>query len=173
MAGPGDSAGGGLDTGDTADVGRGTDAASGVAAEVEGHASRRHYRRRTTTAAVGTAFKVVGVVGATVNKVVGLAVKSQLGGVGLAQEYCARLPKPLHNRGVLFRHEVGPAEGAAGADNALGVQGVLDGHGDTVERAEGVTAGTGLIGDPGLISCTVGAELDDGVELAVNLFDTG
>ena len=98
---------------------------------------------------------------------------AELGDVGLADDHRTSPPETLDEQCVLHG-DVVPIDGRAiGGADAGGVDQVLDGDGEAVERADRLTAGEGAVGGGGLVAGAVGDEGADGVDVRVDALDTG
>ena len=165
--------GGGLDPADAAEVRGQSDAAAGVAAEVERRAACRDDGCCAAAGATGGAFGIERVAGLSVDEVVGFAGEGELRRVGLAHQDRSGGAQAGCDGGVGLGDEVLAAERASGGDHALGVVRVLEGDRRAVQRSELVAAGDGGVGLGGFFAGAIGAELDDGVEGRVDLVDAG
>jgi hypothetical protein len=77
------------------------------------------------------------------------------------------------HRGVRVRHEVASPRGAPGGDDALGIEGVLEGDRQAVQRPELGAAGERPVGRRGLLERALRGQLDHSVERRIDRLDAG
>src|SRR5438067_13184887 len=113
MAGGGNAAWRGFQSGDAAEVRRHSNGAAAIAADAAGGAERGDGRRLAAARTVRCALQVPGIVGAAGDVVIALVVRKELGTIGLAQTTGAGRAQPGHGGGVALRSMTEP-ESAAG-----------------------------------------------------------
>ena len=97
---------------------RNPNTATGVGAEAERRATGRYNRGLAAAAAARRAGQVIGIVGTSIDQIVGLDRTSQFRHVGLSEDDPARGTKPGDGRGIGLGNEIRAALGAARADDA-------------------------------------------------------
>lgn len=167
MAGGGDASGSGLESADTAEMGGDADGAAAVAADAAGAAAGGDGRGFAAAGAAGAAGEVPGIAGAAVQRIAGLIVHQEFGGVGAAENNGAGGFQAGDEDGVLLGDVVLAQSGARGAIPSGDVDAAFDGEGNAVQRTEGGVAGDGGFGGAGLGAGGGFIEMDEGVEAGV------
>jgi len=131
---------------------------------------------RGCLAAAGTtrgARNVPRIVGAAVEKIVGLPCHEQLGRVGSAQDDRARVSEARNQGRILSGYETCSKLGAGFAAHAFHIQRALDADGDSVKGAHPFTAGQCMLGHAGFTARAFGIHLHEGVELGIQFLNPG
>jgi hypothetical protein len=97
---------------------RNPNTAAGVGAETERRAAGRDNGGFAAAAAARRAGEVIGIVGASIDQIVGLDRTGQFRHIGLSEDDPARGTKPGDRRGIGLGNEIRTALGAARADDA-------------------------------------------------------
>ena len=152
--------------------GRGnTHAAADVGAQSQRRAAGGDDRALAAAAAAGRPFEVPGIVGAAVERIVGLGEDQQLGGIGLAEHDCARIAQAPHV-GIVGR-SVRPRapDNAASRRRAREVEAFLGRHRHAGQWRQRLAATAARVDGARLGAGRVVALHDDGVKARVHLFD--
>ena len=166
----GDTALGSLDAVDARQRGGDADRAAAVRALGDGGDARGHRRRRAAAGASGSTQGVPGVARRPEHPVLGGAVVSVLGGVGLADDDAAGR---AHAVGAHRVRRCDPVvdERPLGEPEALDRFQVLDRHGDAVQGTQLATVHDRLLGGAGLAHGVLGHDRDEPAERPVEPFD--
>ena len=157
---------------DAAVAGRHPNGPAEVAAEVQPGKAGRDGGCGAAGGAAGRTGGVPGVVRRAEDRVEGLRLAGIRRGVGLADDDCTCGPQPGDRDGVPDRDVLGELGHAARGADAGGLEGVLDGDRQPVQRPERLAASGGLVGGRGLVARPLLVEGDDGVDPVVELGDS-
>ena len=156
---------------DAAVSGRVADRAADVRAQFEGGQAGRDRRRRASRGTARCTRQVPRVAGRAEQVVVGLDVTGPPGRVRLAVHDRARLFETPDGGRVCRWHVVRQFRGPAGGTDARGGDGILDRHGQPVQRTAGRRVRRRLVSVVSGVESPLGVDGDDRVERGVDRLD--
>ena len=172
VTGIGNAAVRGLQRGDTGECGGTPHRNCHVASDADrGQAGRNHRRFAARRTARG-ALQIPRIIGAASEQIVALGPRCKFGNIGFRQRTAAGCLEACHRSGILGGDVPGEQPGAALTGNASGIERVLDGEGDAMQRAQINAAGDGMVGGVRALQRGVGHQGHQRIDLRVHGVDT-